>query len=67
MKKTKKNKKVVTKSVLSEAINFNGLGATLVNGGVRAKDIANKQLARLWKSTTKNVKKIKKLLRKGIR
>lgn len=64
-KKTKKGK--VSESKLTQIVNFNGLGATLVNGGIRAKDIANKQLARLWKSTAKNVKKIKKLLKKGVR
>jgi hypothetical protein len=42
------------------------LGSTLVNGGIRAKDIANKKLAKLWKTTTKNVKKIKKLLKKEL-
>lgn len=64
MKKKTNKKDKIKVSKLVEAIRYNGLGGTLVNGGVRAKDIANKQLARLWKATRKNVKKIQKLLKK---
>lgn len=67
MKKTTKTKtKKIKSSKLAESISFGGLGSTLVNGGIRAKDIANKKLAKLWKTTTKNVKKIKKLLKKEL-
>lgn len=65
MKKTKKTKKSkIEASNLVEVIKFNGLGSTLVAGGINAKNIANKKLAKLWKATAKNVKKIKKLLKK---
>lgn len=64
MKKNKRNK--VTKNKLSQIVNFSGLGSTLVAGGVRAKDITNKRLAKLWKQTHKNLKKIQKILKKKL-
>lgn len=59
-------KQKIKLSKLAESIKYSGLGSTLVSGGVRAKDIANKELARLWRTTRKNVKKIQKLLKKEL-
>lgn len=62
-KKTRKSSKKVPVSKIAEMVNFSGVGSVVSNSAIRVKDIADKQLARLWKSARKTLKEIKKVLK----